>query len=46
MKIRNEGYGWICSKVKRATLWKNVGIREKLEKYGERVWKYLEYRPV
>ena len=27
MKIRNEGYGWICSKVKKANLWKNAEIR-------------------
>jgi len=46
MKIRNEGDGWICSNVKRETLWKNVGIREELEKYGKRVGKYLEDGPV
>ena len=27
MKIKNEGDGWICSKVKKATLWKNEEIR-------------------
>lgn len=27
MKIRNEGDGWIRSKGKKKTLWKNVGIR-------------------
>ena len=27
MKIRNEGDGWICSKVKKAILHKNAEIR-------------------
>ena len=27
IKIMNEGDGWICSKVKKETLYKNVEIR-------------------
>jgi len=41
MKIRNEGDGWICSKVKKAILHKNAEIRAAWQN-GANGWVYLE----